>query len=80
MSTFEVFEAKHRWSELLERAVGGEERVIRSKREAVARRLPFATPNPRARALALAVQTRRNRSHHRLGGVSMHDLVDEGRR
>jgi antitoxin (DNA-binding transcriptional repressor) of toxin-antitoxin stability system len=79
MSTFEVFEAKNRWSELRERAVGGEEIVVTSDREPVARRLPFATPIPRARALALAEQTRRNRSHQRSGGVSMHDLIDEGR-
>ena len=81
MTTVGIFEAKNRLSELVERAARGEEIVITRRGEQVARLMPPATPNAQGQARALAERIRRSRAQHALGGgVSIRELIDEGRR
>ena len=81
MTTVGIFEAKNRLSELVERAARGEEIVITRRGEQVARLMPPATPNAQDQARALAERIRRSRAQHALGGgVSIRELIDEGRR
>ncbi len=71
-TTFGLFEAKNRLSELVDRASRGEE---------VARLVPALKPDARAQAQALVQRIRRSRTGHPLGqGVSLRELIAEGRR
>jgi prevent-host-death family protein len=83
-TTFGIFEAKNRLSELVERAARGEEIVITRRGEQVARLMPPLAPDARDQARALATRIRRSRTGHPLGGeadgVSLKDLIEEGRR
>ena len=80
-TTFGLFEAKNRLSELVDRAARGEEIVITRRGEEVARLLPALKPDAREQAQALVQRIRRSREGHPLGGgISLHDLIAEGRR
>ncbi len=81
MTSIGIFEAKNRLSELIERAARGEEIVITRRGEQVARLLPPAVPDARHQARELAERIRRSRARHALGGgISIRELIDEGRR
>jgi len=81
MTTVGIFEAKNRLSELVERASRGEEIVITRRGEQVARLMPPQTPNAQGQARALAERIRQSRAGQALGGgVSIRELVEEGRR
>lgn len=81
MTTIGIFEAKNRLSELIDRAARGEEIVITRRGEPVARLLPPQTPDAARSARALAERIRRSRANAPLGeGVSIRELIDEGRR
>jgi prevent-host-death family protein len=81
MTTFGIFEAKNRLSELVERALRGEEIVITRRGEAVARLLPPALPDARSQVRSLAERIRQSRVPHALGeGVTLRELMDDGRR
>jgi prevent-host-death family protein len=81
MTTVGIFEAKNRLSELVERASRGEEIVITRRGEQVARLMPPRIPDAPGQARALAERIRHSRSGQPLGGgVSIRDLVEEGRR
>lgn len=81
MTTVGIFEAKNRLSELVERAARGEEIVITRRGEQVARLMPPVVPDALAQARALAERIRRSRAQHALGGgVSIRELIEEGRR
>ena len=81
MTTVGIFEAKNRLSELVERAARGEEIVITRRGAQVARLMPPESPNTKGQARALVERIRRSRAQHALGGgVSLRELIDEGRR
>jgi prevent-host-death family protein len=81
MTTVGIFEAKNRLSELVERAARGEEIVITRRGEQVARLMPPRVPDAVGQAQTLAARIRQSRARQALGGgVSIRDLIDEGRR
>ncbi len=81
MTTVGIFEAKNRLSELVERAARGEEIVITRRGEQVARLMPPRAPDAPGQARALAARIRRSRAGQALGGgVSIRDMIEEGRR
>jgi prevent-host-death family protein len=81
MTSVGIFEAKNRLSELVERALRGEEIVITRRGEQVARLLPPEAPNARAQARDLAARIRRSRAGQALGGaVTIREMIEEGRR
>lgn len=81
MNTVGIFEAKNRLSELVERALRGEEIVITRRGEAVARLMPPRTPDSLGSAQALAARIRRSRSGQSLGdGATVREMIEEGRR
>ena len=62
MTTVGIFEAKNRFSELVERAARGEEIVITRRGEHVARLMPPRAPDALGQAHALASRIRHSRS------------------
>ncbi|MEP7247820.1 MAG: type II toxin-antitoxin system prevent-host-death family antitoxin [Gammaproteobacteria bacterium] len=81
MTTVGIFDAKNRLSELVERAARGEEIVITRRGEQVARLMPPRAPDALGQAQALASRIRRSRAGQPLGdGVSIRDMIEEGRR
>jgi len=76
-----IFEAKNRLSELVERAARGEEIVITRRGEQVARLMPPRVADPLEQARGLAARIRKSRVGRELGsGLSIRDMIDEGRR
>jgi prevent-host-death family protein len=81
MTTVGIFEAKNRLSELIDRAARGDVIVITRRGEQVARLLPPETPDAARSARTLAERIRLSRTRATLGeGVSLRELIDEGRR
>ncbi len=81
MAEVGIFEAKNRLSELVERAARGEEIVITRRGEQVARLMPPRVPDALGQARMLAARIRKSRVGHELGGgVSIRDMIEEGRR
>jgi prevent-host-death family protein len=80
METVGSFEAKTHLAQLLERAANGEEFTITRHGKPVARLVPpvvaKAVPDVRAAVEAMK-QFRKGRG---LGGLSIQDMIDEGRR
>lgn len=79
METVGSFEAKTHLPQLLERVAQGEEFLITKHGKPVARLLPTATkPKPDVRAAVEAMkQFRKGRT---LGGLSIREMIEEGRR
>ncbi len=80
METVGSFEAKTHLPQLLERASNGEEFTITKHGKPVARLVPpvAAKPAPDIRAAVEAMkQFRKGRT---LGGLSIREMIDEGRR
>ena len=81
MTNVGIFEAKNRLSELVERAARGEEIVITRRGEQVARLMPPRTPDALGQARTLAARIRQSRIGQGVGGgVSIGDMIEEGRR
>ena len=81
MTNVGIFEAKNRLSELVERAARGEEIVITRQGEQVARLMPPRTPDALGQARTLAARIRQSRIGQGAGGgVSIKDMIEEGRR
>jgi prevent-host-death family protein len=81
MTTVGIFEAKNRLSELVERAMRGEEIVITRRGEQVARLMPPRATDALCHAQTLAERIRRSRMGHALGaGDSIRSMIEEGRR
>ena len=79
MITVGAFEAKSRFSALLERVAGGEEVVITKHGKPIAR-MVAAAPFEQADVNDAVEQLRRLRKGTTLGGLSWKQLRDEGRR
>ena len=75
-----AFEAKNRLSELLRRAEAGEEIAITNRGKVVARLVPPLPNFDREAARAAAARIRERRKRVKLGGLSIKDLIAEGRR
>ena len=81
MTNVGIFEAKNRLSELVERAARGEEIVITRRGEQVARLMPPRTPDALGQARTLAARIRQSRIGQGVAsGVSIRDMIEEGRR
>ena len=75
-----AYNAKTHFSELLERAAGGEEITITRHGTPVARLVPIrALPSEESRREAVA-EMRRMAARIRLDGLKVKDLITEGRR
>ncbi|MGE0030080.1 MAG: type II toxin-antitoxin system Phd/YefM family antitoxin [Steroidobacteraceae bacterium] len=79
MKTIGAFEAKNRLSELLDAAENGEEVTITKHGRPVAKLVP-AGKFDRARALEAAEWLKRTRKERSLGGLSIVEMIREGRK
>jgi len=75
-----AFEAKNRLSELLRRAEAGEEIAITNRGKVVARLVPPLSGFSRDMAFGAIGRIRARRKGVTLGGLSIKDLIEEGRR
>lgn len=74
-----AFEAKNRFSELLERVNHGAEVVITKHDRPVAKLVPMSAPGADERKKTTA-ELRALSKRYSLKGLSVRDLIDEGRR
>jgi len=79
MRTIGAFEAKNHLSELLEAAENGEEIMITKHGRPVAKLVP-AEGFDRAKAREAAEWLKRTRKQRSLGGLSITDMIKEGRK
>lgn len=76
-----TFEAKNRFSELLDEVEAGEEIVVTRRGKPVARIVAFEPPDRGvADALAAMERIREQAKTVSLGGITIRELIDEGRR
>lgn len=74
-----AFEAKSRLGQLLDWVEGGEEVVITRRGKIVARMVPPSMAFDRERGRRAAQRIREMRKGVKLGGVSIRELISEGR-
>ena len=74
-----AFEAKNRFSELLERVARGAEVTITKHDRPVAKLVPIAGPEQAERLKATA-ELRQFSKNYSLEGLSIRNLIDEGRK
>jgi prevent-host-death family protein len=74
-----AFEAKNRLSELLRRAESGEEIAITNRGKIVARLVPPLPDFDRDEALRAVERIRARRKGITLGGITIKELIEEGR-
>lgn len=79
MNTVGAFEAKTHLSKLLERVAEGERITIEKHGVPVAVLIPAGSSKPKPTAATIA-ELRQFRSGHRLNGLSIRELIEEGRR
>jgi len=75
-----AFEAKNRLSELLRRAESGEEITITNRGRVVARLVPPEPDISSDQVRAAVARIRARRKGVTLGGLSVKELIEEGRR
>lgn len=80
METIGSFEAKTHLSQLLERVAGGEEFTITRHGKPVARLVPVASAKPRPDVRAAVEAMKAFRKGRSLGGLSIREMIEEGRR
>ncbi|HLJ64221.1 MAG TPA: type II toxin-antitoxin system prevent-host-death family antitoxin [Stellaceae bacterium] len=80
MKEIGAFEAKSRLGQLLDRVEAGEEVVITRRGKVVARLVPPGMAFDRERARRAVARIRERRKGVTLGGLSIEDLINEGRR
>lgn len=74
-----AFEAKNRLGTLLDWVEAGEEVAITRRGKVVARMVPPEAPSDPERGRQAAARIRAMRKGVTLGGLSIRDLIDEGR-
>lgn len=79
MITIEVLEAETRFASLLEQVARGEEVLITKHGKPLARLVPAADLD-QERLKAVIAEIKELRKHNTLGGLSVRELRDEGRR
>lgn len=80
MADIGAFEARNKLGQLLERVEQGETIVITRRGKPVARLAPVGENPDRAAARAAVARLLDRRKGVTLGGISIRDLIDEGRR
>ena len=80
MAEIGAFEAKNTFGGLLDRVERGEEIIITRRGKPVARLAPLVENFDRQKALEAVVRLRESRKGVTLGGISIRELIDEGRR
>ncbi len=80
MVSFGAFEAKTHLSELLERVANGETITITRRGVPVARLVPIEPEKPKRTKEELSEAFRKFRESHPLNGITIRELIDEGRR
>ena len=75
-----AFEAKNKLAELLDAVEHGEEITITRRGKPVAKLVRAGTGSDPARAIAAAQRIRSLREGITLGGATLKELIDEGRR
>jgi prevent-host-death family protein len=80
MAEVGAFEAKNTFGGLLDRVERGEEIIITRRGKPVARLAPLAENFDREAALEAVARLRESRKGVTLGGISVRELIDEGRR
>ena len=80
METVGSFEAKTHLAQLLERVAQGEEFTITRHGKPVARLVPTTTAKPRPDVRAAVEAMKRLREGQTLGGLSVREMIEEGRR
>jgi prevent-host-death family protein len=80
MHTVGVFEAKNRLTTLLDEVEGGGEVIITRRGKPIARLAPLETGFNRAKARAAADGLRELSKSCTLGGLTIKDLISDGRR
>jgi prevent-host-death family protein len=79
MAEVGAFEAKTHLSRLLDEVEGGEAITITRHGKPVARLIPVTSPNREERRRTIA-ELKKLRDRQTLGGVSVRELIEEGRR
>ena len=79
MKSYGVFEAKTRFSELVEQAARGEEVLITRRGQPVARLVPAQSRDVEAIRRTIR-DLKAFRERHSLGGIDWRELRDEGRK
>ena len=80
MATVGAFEAKTKLSELLDMVERGEEVTITRHGAPIAKLVPVRADDQRARVHELIRRIRDTRKGRTLGGTSVRELIDDGRR
>ncbi|WP_165229389.1 type II toxin-antitoxin system Phd/YefM family antitoxin [Aquisphaera insulae] len=80
MESVGSFEAKAHLPQLLERVAQGEEFTITEHGKPVARLVPVAATRPRPDVRAAVEAMKQLRKGQSLGGLSVRDMIEEGRR
>lgn len=80
MPTVGAFQAKTHLAELLDRVESGEEVVITRHGQPIARLVPFEPARSPSEVRKLISEIRRGRTGRDLRGVTVRELLDEGRR
>lgn len=81
MKTVGVYEARTRWSEMLDRVAKGEEIAITRHGTPIAKLVPHNGPSKVSVDEALAeLREFRRRYKHRLRGLTIKQMIEEGRR
>jgi prevent-host-death family protein len=80
MHSVGVFEAKNRLTALLDEVEAGGEVIITRRGKPIARLTPLEAGFNRAKARAAAEELRAASKGQTLGGLSLKDLISEGRR
>jgi len=80
MAEIGAFEAKNTFGGLLDRVERGEEIIITRRGKPIARLTPLIENFDRQKALEAVARLRESRKGVTLGGISIRELIDEGRR
>lgn len=80
MDQIGAFDAKNTLGSLLDRVEKGEEIVITRRGKPVARLIPESASTDRTEAMAAVERILERSKTASLGGLSIRDLIDEGRR
>ena len=80
METVGSFEAKTHLPQLLERVANGEEFTITKHGKPVARLVPTQVAKPRPDVRAAVEAMKQFRKGQSLGGLSIREMIEEGRR
>ncbi len=80
METVGSFEAKTHLPQLLERVAQGEEFVITKHGKVVARLVPAGACKPKPDVRAAVKAMKQFRKSQALGGLSVREIIDDGRR